>query len=75
MIGGNGVIVFNFIRLTCTYNTPKITVNFNFFYFKYLEIFKSCRFTLDHFWVLTQPSRLSSCDLRSPSAFLLSGPL
>jgi hypothetical protein len=31
-------------------------------------------FTLDHLLVLTQPSRLSSCDLRSCHAFLLSGP-
>jgi len=44
-------------------------------YFKNLEIFKSGRFALDHLLILTQPSLLSSCDLRSCGAFLLSGPL
>ena len=44
-------------------------------YCKYFEIFKSCRFTLDHLLILIQPSRLSSCALRSCRAFLLSGPL
>ena len=44
-------------------------------YLKNLEIFKSGKFALDHLLVLTQPSLLSSCDLRSCFAFLLSGPL
>ena len=44
-------------------------------YCKYFEIFKSCNLVLDHLLILIQPSRLSSCALRSCSAFLLSGPL
>ena len=44
-------------------------------YFKNLEIFKPFKFTLDHLLILTQPSRLSPCDLRSRNIFLLSGPL
>jgi len=44
-------------------------------YCKYFEIFKSCNLVLDHLLILTQPSRLSSCALRSCKAFLLSGPL
>ncbi len=41
---------------------------------KYFAIFKSCIFTLSHLPILTQPSRLSVCDLRS-FIILLSGPL
>jgi hypothetical protein len=43
-------------------------------YCKYLAIFKPCISTLDHFPILTQPSRLSVCDLRPLSA-LRSDPL
>ena len=43
-------------------------------YCKYFAIFKSCIFTLDHFPILTQPSRLSVFVLRSFKS-LFSNPL